>query len=80
MIPISRFGMKLISKQHPLKSEKGEGYPMNATVVNRYLQERKGEVKSYYEAFFSRKAAPAISLALCGMIVGAYIFGYFGLF
>lgn len=52
---------------------------MNVTMVTRYLQTRKGEAKSYYEAFFSRKAAPAICLGLCGMIVGSYIFSYFGL-
>ncbi len=52
---------------------------MITTMVNRYLRSSKGEFKSYYEAFFSRKAAPPISFALCGMILGAYIFGYFGL-
>ena len=79
MTLIYGFGMRLISKQFPIEFEEGEGYPMNATMVNRYLRSSKGEIKSYYEAFFSRKAAPPISFALCGMIIGAYIFGYFGL-
>lgn len=52
---------------------------MIATMVNRFLRSSKGEFKSYYEAFFSRKGAPPICLALCGMIIGAYIFGSFGL-
>ncbi len=67
--------MKLISKRYPLRFEKEKAYPMNAIVVNRYLRSTKQELTSYYDAFFSRKAAPPICLSLCGMIIVAYFFG-----
>ena len=51
---------------------------METIAVKRYLRLVKSDVASYYEMFYSRKAAPPICLSLCSIILIAYAFGNTG--
>jgi hypothetical protein len=48
---------------------------MKSAIATNLLGAFKNEFGCYYSAFFSRKAAPPICIALCSIIVVGYIFG-----
>jgi hypothetical protein len=58
--------------------EKKEKASMETLAVKRYIGLIKSDFTSYYEMFYSRKAAPPICLALCSIIIIAYVFGNAG--
>jgi len=48
---------------------------MNTSAVKRYIGAVRADFASYYEVFYSRKAAPPICVALCCSIIIVYVLG-----
>jgi hypothetical protein len=51
---------------------------VNSAVANKLYSALKSEFSCYYSAFFSRKAAPPICIALCSIIIIGYVIGNVG--